>query len=434
MTTSIDLSPADFESMLLSLFHALEYECVTPNPPIDAEFDIKMYDGSMTVLVWIEFRDIVETDCLRQLMQSLEAHREDGPIKGLIVTPGTISHDAENYLSEMRNAPEPYSIEILTGDDIHRLGAAVGLDFYHGSTDIECRKSLPLGNPSIVVREVFSTLRNAPSRIEVPEPTTTVTLLPAIDVETRTQASFKGNDAIIHDIDKRDHFVIIANNDKPSVAPESVVSLMGVEPVPIHEVAANQHEIVPFSLAEGQYEEWIRTYLCDQLEQTIEYTGASENTLSRICRPAPSDVRIGTFRPIYIPHVSTTVEIGHYTYNYSYFAAGDRHVTITDEIHQCVQCDAGGPYTFCNNCGSIHCATHIKKERLVGDPVCASCAVTDEVFFQTKYFYSEENRQTFRDEFEELPVYRQALENPQLVSTVAGILLLLVAVLMFKLI
>jgi len=82
-----------------------------------------------------------------------------------------------------------------------------------------------------------------------------------------------------------------------------------------------------------------------------------------------------------------------------------------------VHCDTAGAdatYTFCANCGSINCDSHIKTERLEGTPVCTGCAVTERFALKTKYFYDETNRDAFRDQYDTMPFYKKAMENTPL--------------------
>jgi len=89
-------------------------------------------------------------------------------------------------------------------------------------------------------------------------------------------------------------------------------------------------------------------------------------------------------------------------------------VTAEGGIHRCVHCDTSGgdeTYTYCPNCGAIACTSHINTERLVGEPVCMGCAVTERFVLKMKYFYGEENLEAFREEYAEMPLHEKAMEN-----------------------
>jgi YD repeat-containing protein len=127
-------------------------------------------------------------------------------------------------------------------------------------------------------------------------------------------------------------------------------------------------------------------------------------------------------RPLYLPRVTAAVDLGAYTHRYEYDAAGARHAARTDEVRRCVHCGTDDPdetYTYCGNCGSINCEAHTETERLVGEPVCTGCSVTETFFFAEKHFFDEANADAFREEYEAMPFYRKALENRPLAIAVA---------------
>ena len=140
-----------------------------------------------------------------------------------------------------------------------------------------------------------------------------------------------------------------------------------------------------------------------------------------------------SIEPVYLPDVRQTTDLGEYSYPYEYYAAGPSRVTIEDGIHRCVHCETRGPettYTYCPNCGAIACDSHIETERLEQEPVCTGCAVTERFALKTKSFYDEENLETFREEYADMPIHEKAMENKPLVAgSVTTVLLLLVGLL-----
>jgi restriction endonuclease Mrr len=132
---------------------------------------------------------------------------------------------------------------------------------------------------------------------------------------------------------------------------------------------------------------------------------------------------------VYLPEVRQTTSLGEYSYPLAYLAAGPSRVTLTDGIHDCVHCETtgtDGSYTYCANCGAIACGAHVRTERLEGEPVCTGCAVTERFALKTKYFYDDQNLETFRAEYDEMPLHRKALENKPL--TGGGLLATVLAV------
>jgi hypothetical protein len=165
----------------------------------------------------------------------------------------------------------------------------------------------------------------------------------------------------------------------------------------------------------------------------VTYTGGNNVTYNKTCEPNLSDISVQSIEPVYLPEVRQTTHLKEYTYPYEYYAAGPSRVTIEDGIHRCVHCETHGvdeSYTYCTNCGAIACRSHIKTERLTGDPVCTGCAITERFALKTKYFYNEEYLESFRAEYAEMPFYKKAIENKLLTGgSVVTTLLIVVGLL-----
>jgi len=188
-----------------------------------------------------------------------------------------------------------------------------------------------------------------------------------------------------------------------------------------------------FGRTETEYKEWSVEQLQRKHTTTVEYTGDNNVTYTKTCEPKQSDIAVESITPVYVPRIRASVDFGSYTYHYEYFAAGPSRYTIDDGIHRCQQCgdSEAEQFTYCANCDSINCPGHTETERLIGEPVCTGCAVTERFFYSKKYFYDESNREQFRAEYESMPLYERAQENTPLL---AGIALTALVVVLFVLV
>jgi len=184
-----------------------------------------------------------------------------------------------------------------------------------------------------------------------------------------------------------------------------------------------------FGQTQTEYKEWAVERLQQHHTTTVTYTGDNNVTYNKTCEPNRSDISVQSIEPVYLPEVRQTTELQEYTYPYEYYAAGPSRVTAEDGIHQCVHCDTSGvdeTYTYCPNCGTIACDSHLKTERLEGEPICTGCAVTDRFALKTKYFYDDQNLEAFREEYAAMPVHKKAMENELLAGGSAAVVLLVV--------
>jgi len=211
-----------------------------------------------------------------------------------------------------------------------------------------------------------------------------------------TRAVFETSVGVIHRINERTNFIVHAGRGHPSVADDAVATL----------VRENSHTTVDldierfqevfdevsdqrFGQTETEYKEWAVDRLQKFHTTTVTYTGGNNVTYNKTCEPNLSDISVQSIEPVYLPEVRQTTHLKEYTYPYEYYAAGPSRVTIEDGIHRCVHCETHGvdeTYTYCANCGAVACGSHIKTERLTGEPVCTGCAITERFALKTKYF------------------------------------------------
>ncbi|WP_281194169.1 restriction endonuclease [Halorubrum sp. F4] len=440
-----DLSGFEFEDVMEDVFRNLGYENVRQAERMaDEGRDILMeevVDGTRRgVVVECKHTDTVGRPVVQKLHSAIATFEFDGPKRGMVATTGRFTGPAIEYAERLRGNGDPYPIELLDGEDIREIADDIGLDLYNGRIEILCDKTLRPYDPETAVTApvtaAFRDIDNIDSA-DLPHPYSEVTFRPVVAVTADTNAVFETSVGVIHRINDRSRFVVHAERGQPRSASSDVSSLV-VEnlhatvdlDVDRFEDAFDTVETRRFGQTQTEYKEWAVERLRDHHTTTISYTGDNNVTYTKTCEPKRSDVSVQSVEPVYLPLVRHTTEIQEYSYPYKYFAAGPSRVTTEDGIHQCVHCDTTGTdntYTFCANCGSINCNSHIKTERLEGTPVCTGCAVTERFAFKTKYFYDEQNRDAFRDEYDAMPFYEKAMENTPLA---VGILVLGVLVLL----
>ena len=442
------LSGFEFEDVVEDVFRNLGYENVRQaDRRADEGRDVLMeevIDGTRrAVVVECKHTDTVGRPVVQKLHSAIATYDFAGPKRGMVVTTGRFTGPATEYVAELDQNDDPYPIELIDGEDLREIADEVGLDLYNGRIEILCEETLRPYDPATAlvapVESAVSDIENLDPG-ELPDPHAAVAFQPVVEVTAETDAVFETSVGVIHRIDDRTTFVIHADRGQPTVADSAVADLVSenrhatiaLDADEIHETFDTVTE-QRFGQTETEYKEWAVEKLQAAKTTTVTYTGDNNVTYNKTCEPNRSDISVQSIEPVYLPEVRQTTELGEYTYPYEYYAAGPSRVTGEDGFHRCVHCDTAGSqerYTYCVNCGAIACGDHIKTERLEDEPVCTGCAVTEQFVFKTKYFYNEDNLDTFREEYAAMGPHEKAMENPLLAGGVLIVLLVMVAIIL----
>ena len=443
-----ELSGFEFEDVMEDVFRNLGYENVRQAPRrADEGRDVVMeevVDGTRrAVVVECKHTATVGRPVVQKLHSAIATFDYDGPKRGMVVTTGEFTGPAREYAADLERTDDPYPIELVGGRDLREIADEVGLDLYNGRIEILCEETLrpvdPTGDVGTPVREAFRDVENV-SPAAVPDPTAHVSFQPVVVVAARTNAVFETSVGVIHRVDETNTLVVHADRSRPRILEGDIGRLVRENlrrTVELDEEsfgeAFDEVDVNRFGQTETEYKEWAVDRLRAYHTTTVTYTGDNNVTYERTCEPTQSDVSVQSITAVYLPEIRQTTRLQGYAYDYEYYAAGPSRVTVDDGIRRCVHCDddAAETYTYCPNCGSINCGSHVETERLEDEPVCTGCAVTERFALATKYFYDEDNREAFREEYEAMAPHRKAMENPPLaVGTAVATVVVVVAILM----
>jgi restriction endonuclease Mrr len=439
-----ELSGFEFEDLMEDVFRTLGYENVRQAArTADEGRDVLMeevVDGTRrAVVAECKHTDSVGRPVVQKLHSAVATFAFDGPKRGIVVTTGRFTGPAREYAARLREADDPYPVELIDGRDLREIADEIGLDLYNGRIEILCEETLrpydPAGSVRTPVVEAFRDVDNV-DRDDLPDPHSQVTFRPVVTITADVDATFETSVGVIHRVDDRTQVVVHAERGHPEPADESVSTLVTENRHASVEMDADAFEARfdevterRFGQTQTEYKEWAVEGLREHHTTTVTYTGDNNVTYEKTCEPNRSAVSVRSIDPVYLPEVRQTTALGEYSYPIEYLAAGPSRVTIEDGVHACVHCETSGTaeaYTYCANCGAIACDGHVRTERLEETPVCTGCAVTERFALKPKYFYDEDNLAAFREAYAEMPVHRKALENKPL--TGGGLVATLLAV------
>ncbi|MFA9417908.1 restriction endonuclease [Natrinema sp. HArc-T2] len=442
-----NFSGFEFEDLMEDVFRNLGYENVRQAAKTaDEGRDILMeevVDGTRrAIVVECKHTGTVGRPVVQKLHSAIATFDFDGPKRGMVVTPGRFTSPAHEYATRLEQNGDPYPIELIDGTELREIADEIGLDLYNGRIEILCDETLrPYDSAATVdapVREAFRDIENIAAS-DLPEPHSQVTFRPVVSITADTNAVFETSVGVIHQINERTRFVVHAERGYPQVADDNVTSLVTENLHTTVDLDEDRFEKVfdhvterRFGQTQTEYKEWAVDRLQDYHTTRVTYTGDNNVTYNKTCEPTLSDISVQSIEPVYLPEVRQTTELQAYTYPYEYYAAGPSRVTLENDIHRCVHCETSGSdetYTYCANCGAIACGSHIRTERLEGEPVCTGCAVTERFALKTKYFYDDHNLEAFRTKYAAMPLHEKAMENKPLAGALLVSLFVIVVLL-----
>jgi restriction endonuclease Mrr len=440
-----NLSGYEFEEIMADAYRNADYKKVhVSRKSGDEGRDIIMEEvvngERRGVVVECKHQQRVGRPVIQKLHSAITTHDFEGPKRGILVTTGTVSKEARKYAQKIRDQGDGTLIEIIDGSELRERADGAGLNLHNGRVEIICDQTFPpidsSGDVDTPVREAFESIDNFnPENIS--DVNSSVAFDPVVYVGAMTKATFETSAGIIHRIYEGDLLLLRADRRRPALTDDSVREL-AVNPssskISIDELQTEESFDIsvapPFKNTRIEYMNWTTEYLQQKYSSTVKYTGDNDVTYKKECVPDESDITVNYVSPVYVPKVSSQTTIQDNAYTLSYYAVGSSRKIIYDDIRRCTHCDGdkwwANSFTYCDNCGSISCRKHIKTERLENKPICSDCAVAERFALRKKYFYTKENREQFREIYEQMSLQQKALENKPVLVSVALVIVSIV--------
>lgn len=439
MTLLDDVSGLEFESLMVDVFRNYGYENVEQTSKTgDEGRDILMTEpvsgDRRGIVVECKHMDQVGREIVQKLHSAVITYDYSGPTRGMVVTTGTFTAQAQEYVEKVKENGDGVDIELVDGNTLLDIADETGLDLQNGKVELICHQTFRPGDVDTPVSAQFEAIKNIEpddlGRIE-----STVQFRPVVTIETRTNAQFETSVGVIHRVNECDTLPVRGDSTPPQPIADSLGQLISdgahqtadLDELKEREAFADT-TVKRFQHAESDFEAWMTERLQQKYTTTVEYTGDNNVDYEKECVPAESDISIIEFTPTYVPRIHSETQLKGRVYTLTYDAAGSEHHIVDNGIAECVHCGRSwASLTYCDNCGSISCLAHTRTERVEAEPVCTDCAVTGRFALRKRYFYDKNNRETFREEFEQRPLHKKVLENKPLIvgSAIVAIISLL---------
>lgn len=435
-----ELSGYEFEDVMEDVFRNLGYQNVRQSQKSgDEGRDILMeetIDGRRRgVVVECKHQQTVGRPVVQKLHSAVSTYDYDGPKRGIIATTGRFTDQAIEYTKKLRRNGQNNTVELMDGSELRDVADEIGLDLYNGRIEILCDRTLrpidPASSLDAPVEEAFQSVKNFDTT-NLPTTNSSVTFEPVLSIRANTNAVFETTVGVVHRVHESDDLVVRAERGRPSLMEQSITQLVGdgrrhtvkTENARIRD-SFDDISTKRFGKTETEYKDWMVRRLQSKYTETVEYTGDNNVTYTKECEPNLSDISVDSISPVYLPRIDSNVTLQNYSYSLEYYASGSSRETTKNEINQCVHCsrDSWTKHTYCDNCGSINCFWHTRTERVEDDPVCTDCSTVERFALRKKYFYDEDNLETFREEYDEMGIHQKALENQPLLASIVVFLI-----------
>lgn len=444
MTILDDLSGLEFESRMVDVLRNYGYDNVHQTPKTgDKGRDIVMTESvnghREEIVVECKHVDQVPRDVVQKLHSSLLTYPADVPtehVQGMVVTSGTFSEPAQEHVETIRTNADGVEIELVDGNTLREIADEIGLDLPNSKVELVCRHTLIPGDVETPVIEQFDAIANI-NGDDLGQIEATAQFRPVVSVEAQTEYQCQTSTGrVLDQRDERDTFHVHGGRPSPQPIGDSLRQLLSdgghrtadLEDWKNAEVFADT-TVERFQHPQSDFEAWTVNSLQETYTKTVPYTGKNNVDYEKECVPDESEIEITDLTSVYIPRIQSQTRLKKHDYTLTYDAAGpDRHM-IDNEIARCVHCGwSWTPLTYCANCGSINCWRHTRTERVEGEPICTECAVTDRFGLRKRFFYDEDNCETFREEYDQFSLLQKLLENKPVI--VGGMLVVIVALLL----
>lgn len=419
-----DLNGYEFEELMVDVFRKMGYDDVKVSKKTgDKGRDIIMEGDSGNVVVECKHQDKVGRPVVQKLHSAVSTF--ENCRKGIVATTGRLTNPAQEYADTVSKDGKE-EIELVDGQNLRDIGESIGLDLYSGKIEVICNESLSYpGQEEIrdrVTHELDDVENFTDNQIDSIDVEAAFT--PSFCVDARIDSTFETSVGVISEVHERDKILFTAQRSGPTTMNEQVGGLVsqnldGTREIDTDELGDefSDAEVRRFGRTETEYQDWVVDKEQDRYSHTVRYTGDNNVTYTKECTPNKSDVEIRDVKPFYLPKIKSQASIKRYNYGYECYTAGSDILVDRNDLSQCVHCGSDqGKITFCENCGSLNCSSHIKTERLEKEPVCTGCAVTDQFFLKEKYFYTQQNRDEFQQIYRAMPLYKKPLENKPLTA------------------
>ncbi len=341
-----------------------------------------------------------------------------GSVKGIIVTSGTFSKEAIEYVKDISQ-----NIELIDGKSLKKICDDLGLFVLNGKVQILVNKSFDnitendaknlsnnfydkINGSKLLKNSIFTKLSF--------EPICYISYNIGFDTYTskrRVDSYHRSGHIIIDGLDGEELSEELSNFLHKGIFKQK-------------EIGEKYSKVkIPYKFTENDIEERAINKIIDEHTHFVGYFGGNNRYYTKECIPKKRDIDIKEFIPLYLPCWDNNLNILRRSYGQKFYVNGKNHFFIEDLLKNCTICHKTkvdySDMFLCFECGRITCWWHKKMDYLdKKTPICNIHKKPFKLFLEKKYFATKENLKAYQIKWKEMSWLKKIYEDKILFSLV----------------
>ncbi|MBI2042955.1 restriction endonuclease [Candidatus Pacearchaeota archaeon] len=330
---------------------------------------------------------------LQGAMSHEEKQEQKNKVKGIIVTSGSFSKDALEYVKEIHQ-----EIELIDGKKLKDLCKELKVIIENGKVQVITNKSfrnLSEKNVKETILKEFSKIywsKECSPKIKI-----NFSLNPVIFIEYDVNFNTHTSVGCIDRYSKKGEMGVEGVTGK--VLYENLAKFFLSGDIDLENIK-NENTKIQFELSEDEIEDNAINYIISEHTHDVYYTGNNNRGYQKTCIPKKRDISIKQVLPVYIPNWRSQISLMKMDYSQRFYIKGEKWMYLEDELKKCKICGEENNYkklSLCPDCGRVVCENHRIIDYLdKKTPVCELHIKPFRLWIQKRNFAKKENLEEYK--------------------------------------
>jgi len=438
------LNGYDFEDLVARIMKKVGYKDIVLTPKSNdkgKDIIMKFHDEkeSYPVIVECKHQNFVGRPVVQKLQGAmLHEGRNNGFIKGIIVTSGKFAPTVEEYIKEInRDYSKSMEIELIDGKKLKKLCEKYDISILNGKIQIITNNSTDFLEGDEIKNQIHKEFNQVIGHKEdLLKFESKTVFYPCYYIKYNIDSEFCTSVGCVNKIQKQNEEIFLDGVKAEKINNNLREHFFGKGFPKIIQIKKSKgRTVIPFEFTEKDIEDVAFETIVDENTEKVKYYGKNNVGYTKICRPNYRDIELKDTRAIYLPKIINQIKIKDQNYLQEIFSSKHNLFYEKNELGECKSCKRNNTLFdsnlyFCRSCGRILCSNHKRLDAVDKTPVCLRCAFKKKLIIQTKFFITKKNKNDYLKEYAKMNFFRKFYEDKIAFWGSAGLVsLILIAVL-----